>query len=108
MVLASRYEGGPLVVVEAMATGLPTVSTAVAGAAESLLEGTEPPAGAVVPLEDMSALVAALAIRVADPELRRSEAEAGPRRAAARCAPTAVAGRAEVAYRDAIARRRHP
>ena len=102
LVLSSRYETVALVVAEAMATGLPVVATAVDGVREVLLEGEEPAAGAVVPLDDMAGLVRELTRRLDDPDLRRAEAAAGPLRARTRFAPSAVAGKLEAAYREAI------
>ena len=105
MVLPSRYETVALVVAEAMSTGLPVVAAAVDGAREVLRGGEREPAGAIVPLDDASALVRELTLRLDDPALRARESAAGPIRARELFAPEAVAARLELAYRDAI--RRH-
>jgi len=55
-VLASRYEGNPLCVMEAMAAGKAIVATAVGCVPELVVDG----AGRLVPPEDVSALEAAL------------------------------------------------
>jgi len=62
-VLASRDEGMPNVVLEAMASGLPVVSTAVAGARDLVVDGET---GLLVPPEDAEALAGALRRRVDD------------------------------------------
>jgi glycosyltransferase involved in cell wall biosynthesis len=52
-VLSSRWEGNPMSVMEAMAAGLPVVSTAVGGVPELVQEGAT---GLLVPPEDAGAL----------------------------------------------------
>ena len=66
LVVASDYEGQPLVVAEALALGRPVVATAVGRAPE--LVG--PSVGRVVPPGDPAALAAALVELAADPALR--------------------------------------
>ena len=70
--------------------------------------GTEPPAGAVVPLEDMSTLVTALATQVADPKLRRKEAEADRDARRPRYAPTASPAGPRSPTATPSPARRHP
>jgi glycosyltransferase involved in cell wall biosynthesis len=66
--LPSRYEGFPYVVLEAMAAGVPVVSTRVSGAAE-LIDAQQ--IGFVVPNEDDVTLFAdATEALVRDPALR--------------------------------------
>jgi glycosyltransferase involved in cell wall biosynthesis len=57
VVLPSRWEGLPLVLLEAMARGRPIVATAVGGVAEALEDGVT---GTLVPPNDVGALAAAL------------------------------------------------
>ena len=57
VILPSRWEGLPLVLLEAMARGRPIVATAVGGVADALEDGVT---GTLVPPNDVSALAAAL------------------------------------------------
>jgi glycosyltransferase involved in cell wall biosynthesis len=68
-VLASDYEGLPLALLEAMATGLPCVATAVDGVPEALEHGRE---GLLVPPGDPAALAGAVASLVRDPGRARA------------------------------------
>ena len=63
-VFPSRDEGMPNVVLEAMASGLPIVATAIAGSEELVREGEN---GHLVPAEDAAGLTAALSRLIADP-----------------------------------------
>jgi colanic acid/amylovoran biosynthesis glycosyltransferase len=69
----------PTVVMEAMAAGLPVVSTAVGGVPEMVQEGAT---GFLVPERQPLALAEALGRLLADPELARSLGAAGYERAA--------------------------
>ncbi|HEX6148415.1 glycosyltransferase family 4 protein [Nocardioides sp.] len=105
LVLSSRYETVALVVAEAMACRVPVVATDVDGPAEVLLEGEEPPAGTVVPVDRPDLLIEAAVRLQQDPQLAQAHGTAGVRRAQTRFAPGLVAQRLETAYRTAIADR---
>ena len=68
-VLSSRVEGNPLSVMEAMAAGLPVVSTAVGGVPELVRDGET---GLLVPSEDAGALARAVQALMDDPARRRA------------------------------------
>jgi len=65
---ASRHEGMPNALLEAMASGLPAVATRIAGNEELVAEGET---GLLVPSEDVPALQAALLRLITDPALRK-------------------------------------
>ncbi|MDX1998031.1 MAG: glycosyltransferase family 4 protein [Thermoanaerobaculia bacterium] len=77
LVVPSIYEGMPLVVLEAMAAGLPIVASRVSGIPEVVLDGET---GTLVPAEDVAALAEAVAGLWADPAEARRRGEAGRRR----------------------------
>jgi glycosyltransferase involved in cell wall biosynthesis len=68
--MPSRYDGWGLALVEALASGLPSISTTMTGAALELVENGKN--GWLIPGEDEQALVNALreASRLSDPELQ--------------------------------------
>jgi glycosyltransferase involved in cell wall biosynthesis len=81
LVVPSTYEGMPLVVLEAMAAGVPVIASRVSGIPEVVVDGET---GWLVPPEDPAALAAALAAVLADPAEAERRGEAGRRRAAER------------------------
>lgn len=100
LVLPSRAEGLPLVVLEAMLAGVPVLATDVGGVRECL----EPEqTGLLVPPEDAGALAKALRRLLGDAELRARLAAAARERAL-ECHTTAVmAARYERLYAELIA-----
>ncbi len=68
-VLASKYEGLPVALMEALALGLPIVATAVGGVGEALTDGVD---AILVPPSDPVSLAVALAELVVDPDRRAS------------------------------------
>jgi L-malate glycosyltransferase len=106
--LASLNEGLPLAVMEALALGLPVVSTAVGGIPEVVENDRE---GLLVPAGRPQELAAALISVLTDSERRRRMAGAAARRGTALSIDTAVQ-RTEAVYRelagDGAGRRRAP
>jgi glycosyltransferase involved in cell wall biosynthesis len=74
--LSSRFEGFPLVVLEALLARAAVVATDVGSVAEAVVDGET---GLLVPPEDPSALAAALRRGLADADLRRRLGESGRR-----------------------------
>jgi sugar transferase (PEP-CTERM/EpsH1 system associated) len=75
--LSSIAEGTPITILEAMATGLPVVSTRVGGVPEVVIDAVT---GTLVPVSDAAALAAALAAYVRQPELAGRHGAAGRQR----------------------------
>ena len=78
-VLSSRFEGLPIALLEAMASGVAPVSTRVGGIPEVLTDGED---GLLVDPGDAGALAAALTKLLADDQAREAMAAAARRRAA--------------------------
>jgi len=75
-VLPSRAEGISNTILEAMASGLPVIATAVGGNPELVADGST---GCLVPSDDVDALAAAIETYVDEPERRRQHGEQGRR-----------------------------
>jgi glycosyltransferase involved in cell wall biosynthesis len=75
-VLSSDFEGLPAVILEAMALGVPTVSTSVDGMRDLIVPGE----GLLVPPRDPAALASALAAVAQDPAGARAMGEAARRK----------------------------
>ncbi|AGK05776.1 group 1 glycosyl transferase [Meiothermus ruber DSM 1279] len=67
-VLPSNYEGFPYVLLEAMAEGLPVVSTRVGGSEEAIANGEN---GFIVPVGNVQALSESICKLLEDAEMRR-------------------------------------
>jgi glycosyltransferase involved in cell wall biosynthesis len=101
-VLASRWEGRPLAVMEAMAAGLPMVATAVGGVPELVEHNVT---GLLVPPGDPASLADALRMLAEDTELRRRMGDAGRERSARFGVEPMVAAYADLFARVAGERR---
>jgi glycosyltransferase involved in cell wall biosynthesis len=77
-VLSSDYEGSPLSVIEAMASGLPIVSTAAGGVPDLFESGRE---GFIVRPRDVQGLSASMVFLLGNREARQSMGMAAARRA---------------------------
>jgi glycosyltransferase involved in cell wall biosynthesis len=98
-VLPSLWEGEPIALLEAMASGLPCVATRTSGARE-VLEGTG--AGVLVEVGSPPALARAIRELIEDQGRRRAMGEAARRSVAGRSWP-ALAERVAEVYREVSA-----
>lgn len=100
--LASRHEGLPVALMDALALGLPIVATAVGGIPEAVTNGVE---GLLVPAERPDELAGAY-LRLASDEAERARLGAAAASTAGRFDVRAATRRLETIYREAAASRR--
>jgi glycosyltransferase involved in cell wall biosynthesis len=93
LVVPSIYEGMPLVVLEAMSSGVPVVASRVSGIPEVVVDGET---GWLVPCEDPPALGAVLEQLVRDPAEARRRGVAGRHRVEAMYRPEHAAAKWEL------------
>jgi glycosyltransferase involved in cell wall biosynthesis len=97
--LPSLYEGSSLAVLEAMAAGIPIVSSAIGGTEELIEDGRS---GLLVAPGDAKALAAALRRALGDEELRRSLAARARERVEAGLTRGQMANRVTALYRELL------
>jgi glycosyltransferase involved in cell wall biosynthesis len=100
LAVSSITDGAPLVVLEAMAAGVPVVASAVGGIPDQVVEGET---GLLVEPGDPSALAAALATVLRDESLRRRLGANGRGRAEREFGYEAFVARIEAVYASAVA-----
>lgn len=98
-VLPSRAENQPVAIIEAMARGLPVVSTAIGAIPETVQHGV---CGLIVPPGNSAALAAAIQSLATDPALRQRMGAAGHARWQAKYSIAAVADRMAGRYRELL------
>jgi glycosyltransferase involved in cell wall biosynthesis len=103
LLLTSRGEGTPLVLMEALARLKPVVASAVGGVPDIVRDGET---GLLVPPGDAGALAAAVARLTADPGAARAMAAAGRRHVEARFATEPCLARVRDVVDDALAARK--
>ena len=99
LVVPSLTEGSPLIVLEAMAAGVPVVASAVGGIPDQVRHGEE---GVLVPPGDPDALAGALGALLEDPAHAHRLGEAGRRRTENEFSHEALVRRIEAVYRVAL------
>ncbi len=99
--LSSLWEGLPYVILEAMAHGLPVVSTNVDGIPEAVEDGVS---GLLVPPRDPAALADAIVRLLGDPAMRARMGEAGQRIVRERFGLERMADELVAVYRDVAGR----
>jgi len=97
--ISSEFEGLPLALLEAMAAGLPVVSTAVGGIPEVIEDDTS---GLLAPFGSARALAERVVRLAADPGLRERLGQAGRRRVESEFGVARMAAEVETIYRDTL------
>jgi len=101
LVLSSRTEGVPMVLLEAMAAGVPIVAAAVGGIPDVVGEED----ALLVPPEDPRALAASIRAVYGDPPGARTRAVAARQRVLARFSVSQWVGRYDAVYRQVLSAR---
>lgn len=101
LTLTSRSEGSPMVILEAMAYGLPVVATRVGGIADQVVEGQT---ALLVPPGDEEALAGALGRLAGDDALRTALGDAGHQRVITQFDPEGWARRHLQIYEEQLTR----
>ena len=101
--LTSRNEGTPVALIEAMAAGVPGVSTDVGGVKDVI--DVRPTSALACPMATQPALAAHVVRYLADPELRRRPASAPGRPCSIATASIAWSRDIHALYRDLLAAR---
>lgn len=101
-VLPSLAEGISNTILEAMASGLPVVATAVGANSELVLEGLT---GRLVPPGDVEALATAIQAFAADPAVARTMGRAGRQRVELRFSLSSMVSEYESVYCEALGRK---
>jgi glycosyltransferase involved in cell wall biosynthesis len=96
-VLPSRTEGCPIVILEAMAMGLPVVATNVGGNPELLEDGVT---GILVPLGDSRMMADAIIKLISNNELARQMGQNGRKRAFSNFHPSSFTSKLQILYRQ--------
>ncbi len=102
LVLASKEETAPQVIAKAMACGLPTVASAVAGIPAMVREGES---GLLFPFSDTQALAKQLFRLLNDSQLREAMETRIVREGRERFHPDSVAARTVAVYREILSRK---
>jgi glycosyltransferase involved in cell wall biosynthesis len=98
--MASRWEGLGLVFLEAMAAGLPVLSTRVSAIPEVVEDGVT---GQLVPPDDVAALAEAMVAWAGDPQRRQALGEAGRQRVNAQFGLDRMVEETLAIYADVVA-----
>ncbi len=101
LVLSSFTEGLPVILLEALAAGVPVVATKVGGIPEVIVEGVH---GLLVPAGDANALAAGIAKLLNDSALRESMKIAGPARIASKYSTAIQAEQYQAIFARLLAR----
>jgi len=103
-VLASRHEGLPISILEAMRAGLPVVATGVGGIPEAVENGVT---GLLTPRGDASALASALGALLADSALRARMGASGRQRFLRHFTADRMVGDTRAIYNELLEERQH-
>jgi glycosyltransferase involved in cell wall biosynthesis len=106
-VLTSLSEAQPLALIEAMAAGVPVVSTAVGGTSELLRGGAAEAAGLLTPVQDPAAVARAIFAILEQPERRWRLSAAGRERARTSHRPDRLAAAYRALYDISASARAH-
>ncbi len=102
VVLTSRNEGSPVALIEAMAAGVPVVSTAVGGVADVVADGTS---GLLAAMDDDEAVARHVLTLLGDPDRAAAMGRHGRARVVATYSADRLVADIEALYSDLLARR---